>query len=117
MIKGDIMKIGILVREETMKICTGKGCLSAFFQKKDSFARYCEELELLMFTHTGGDLNRKIKNMLQAGIETVHLSTCLRARSSDYDSLIERLAEHFAVVGYTHGSEVRKGQMSSNFQS
>lgn len=37
---------------------TGKGCLNAFFQRKDSFARYDEELELLSFTHTGGDLNR-----------------------------------------------------------
>jgi len=101
------MKIGILVREETMQICTGKGCLSAFFQRKDSFARYAEGLELLTFSHTGGDLNRKIKNMIQAGIESVHLSSCLRARSPDYDSLIERLSEHFTVVGYTHGPEVR----------
>ncbi|AET69206.1 CGGC domain-containing protein [Desulfosporosinus orientis DSM 765] len=104
------MKIGILVREETMQICTGKGCLNAFLQRKDSFARYDEELELLAFTHTGGDLNRKIKNMIQSGIEGVHLSSCLRARSPDYASLLERLSEHFTVVGYTHGPEVRIGQ-------
>ncbi|KUO75293.1 MAG: hypothetical protein APF81_17555 [Desulfosporosinus sp. BRH_c37] len=102
------MKIGILVREEATQICTGMGCLNAFFQRKDSFARYTEELELLTFTHAGGDLNRKIKNMIQTGIEYVHLSSCLRARSPDYASLVERLSEHFTVVGYTHGPEVRK---------
>ncbi|AFQ44865.1 CGGC domain-containing protein [Desulfosporosinus meridiei] len=108
------MKIGILVREETMQICTGKGCLNAFFQRKDSFARYTEELELLTFTHTGGDLNRKIKNMIQAGIESVHLSSCLRARSPDYDALIKELSEHFTVVGYTHGPEVRTKDKAIN---
>lgn len=101
------MKIGILVREETMQICTGKGCLNAFFQRKDSFAKYTDDLELLTFTHTGGDLNQKIKSMIQAGIEYVHLSSCLRARSSDYASLVEQLSEYFTVVGYTHGPEAR----------
>lgn len=103
------MKIGILVREETMRICTGKGCLNAFGQRKDSFTRYTEELELLAFTHTGGDLERKINSMVQAGIEYVHLSSCLRARSPDYAALVERLSEYFTVVGYTHGPEVRIG--------
>lgn len=110
------MKIGILVREETMEICNGKGCLSAFGQRKDAFARYAEDLELLAFTHSGGDLNRKIKHMLQAGIETVHLSSCLRARSPEYASLKERLGEHFTVVGYTHGPEVRINGQSQGKQ-
>jgi len=103
------MKIGILVREETALICTGKGCLNAFFQRKDSFARYSEEIQLLAFTHVGGDLKRKIKNMKQSGVECVHLSSCLRARSPDYASLMERLSKEFTVVGYTHGPEVRIG--------
>ena len=101
------MKIGILVREETAMICTGKGCLNAFFQRKDSFARYTEEIQLLTFTHIGGDLNRKIQSMIQAGIEYVHVSSCLRARSPEYASLINRLSQHFTVVGYTHGPEER----------
>lgn len=29
------MKIAILVREETMQRCTGKGCLNAFFRKRN----------------------------------------------------------------------------------
>lgn len=100
------MKIGILVREETMQKCTGKGCLNALLQRKDAFARYSDEVELLAFTHTGGDLNRKIEKMLEAGIEGVHLSSCIRAKSPDYEDLIKQLSEFFTVVGYTHGSEV-----------
>lgn len=108
------MKIGILVREETMMKCTGKGCLNAFFQRKDAFARYEGEVQLLTFTHVGGDLNRKIEKMMESGIETIHLSSCLRAKSSDYEALANRLSEHFNVVGYTHGSEVaaRSGKVS-----
>ncbi|MDP4159981.1 MAG: CGGC domain-containing protein [Bacillota bacterium] len=102
------MKIGILVREETMMKCTGKGCLNALLQRKDAFARYSEGVELLAFTHTGGDLNHKIDRMLEAGIKSVHLSSCLRAKSPDYETLLERLSKHFTVVGYTHGSEVGK---------
>ncbi|EHQ91805.1 CGGC domain-containing protein [Desulfosporosinus youngiae] len=107
------MKIGILVREETSMVCTGKGCLNALFQRKDSFAGYTEEIELLTFTHVGGDLERKIKNMIRAGIECVHLSSCLRARSPDYASLMERLSKDFKVVGYTHGPEVRMKKVES----
>ncbi|MCR6544403.1 CGGC domain-containing protein [Dehalobacterium formicoaceticum] len=98
------MKIGILVREETMQKCTGKGCLSAFQKRKDSFARYDEPLELLAFTHVGGELEHKITRMINNEISVVHLSSCLRTKSPDYEALAERLAEHFDVVGYTHGS-------------
>ena len=34
------MKIAILVREETALRCTGKGCLDAFFAKKEGFEIY-----------------------------------------------------------------------------
>lgn len=107
--RGDIMKIGILVREDTLLKCTGKGCLNALLQRKDAFSRYREGVELLTFTHTGGDLNRKIEKMLEAGIEIVHLSSCLRAKSQEYQTLIKHLSEYFTVVGYTHGSEEGKG--------
>jgi len=100
------MKIGILVREDTMMKCTGKGCLNALLQRKDAFARYNEGVDLLTFTHTGGDLNRKIEKMLEAGIESIHLSSCLRAKSSEYETLIKKLSDYFTIVGYTHGSEV-----------
>ncbi|MCO1602961.1 CGGC domain-containing protein [Desulfosporosinus nitroreducens] len=99
------MKIGILVREDTMMKCTGKGCLNALLQRKDAFARYNGEIELLTFTHTGGNLNRKIEKMLEAGIKSVHISSCLRAKSPEYETLTKTLSVNFTVVGYTHGSE------------
>lgn len=99
------MKIGILVREDTMKKCTGRGCLNALIQRKDAFARYNNEVELLTFTHTGGDLNHKIEKMREAGIQSVHLSSCLRSKSPEYETLIKHLSQYFEIVGYTHGSE------------
>lgn len=102
------MKIAILVREETMLRCTGKGCLNAFFQKKESFARYQGEIELVAFTHAGGDIDHKIEMMRKNGVDVVHLSSCMRAKADNYESLAKRLAEYFDVVGYTHGSEEGK---------
>ena len=102
------MKIAILVREETMLRCTGKGCLNAFFQKKDAFARYQEAIELVTFSHAGGDIYHKIERMKKNGVDVVHLSSCLRAKADNYETLVSLLSEHFQVVGYTHGPEKGK---------
>jgi predicted metal-binding protein len=99
------MKIAILVNEDTMNRCTGKGCFNAFNKRADAFNSYGPEVELVAFTHAGGDLDHKIEKLIDNAVEVVHLSTCLRAKNEDYDSLAYRLAEHFKVVGYTHGSE------------
>ncbi|MCB2288550.1 CGGC domain-containing protein [Clostridium sp. CS001] len=99
------MKIAILVNEGTMDRCTGKGCFNAFNKKIDAFSSYGPEVELVAFTHAGGDLERKIEKLIENGVEVVHLSTCLRGKYENYDSLAHRLAEHFKVVGHTHGSE------------
>lgn len=102
------MKIAILVREETMQRCTGKGCLNAFFQRKDAFKRYEDEIELVTFSHVGGDIEHKIRTMIKNGVDVVHLSSCMRGKAANYEALAERLGEHFDVVGYTHGLEEGK---------
>ena len=104
------MKIAILVREETMERCTGKGCLNAFFQKKDAFARYEGEIELLTFSHAGGDIDHKIESMIKNGVDVVHISTCLRSKGENYETLANKLSANFDVVGYTHGSSEGKGR-------
>lgn len=104
------MKIAIVVREETMQRCTGKGCLNAFFQRKDAFERYGDTIELVTFSHAGGDIEHKIEMMLKNGVEVVHLSSCMRAKAANYETLAKQLAEHFDVVGYTHGSAEGKEQ-------
>ena len=53
-------KIAVLVNEDTMQRCSCGGCLKAFMNKADSFERYADEdIELIGFTHSGGDLARK----------------------------------------------------------
>lgn len=101
------MKLAIIVREETMLRCTGGGCLNAFFQRIDSFACYKDrgDVELVAFTHNGGDIEKKIAALLKKGVEVVHLSSCIRGKDSNYELLGKRLSEHFTVVGYTHGAE------------
>lgn len=103
------VKIAILVREETTKKCTGKGCLRSFFAKTESFARYEGlNVELIGFFHTGGDLDYKLMKMKEAGVQVVHLSTCLRGKDPDYPKLVEKISKDFNVVGYTHGREEKE---------
>jgi predicted metal-binding protein len=98
------VKIAILVRAETSDKCIGKGCLRSFFARSESFARYRDrDVELIGFVHNGGDLEHKIKKMKAAGVEVVHLSTCMRGRDPRYTEIAARLAGDFTVVGYTHG--------------
>ncbi|WP_019879862.1 CGGC domain-containing protein [Succinispira mobilis] len=104
------MNIAILVREDTAKVCTGGGCLSAFFAKEDSFERYkdLKDINLVAFTHAGGDLDKKIASFKKKNVDVVHLSSCLRSKDPNYEALAQKLSEHFQVVGYTHGSEIGK---------
>jgi len=109
-------KLAIIVREKTADRCIGKGCLNAFFQRIDSFEHYKDqELELVAFCHDGGDsddpiknIDQRIKRFLKYKVDIVHVSTCNRAINPNYEMIIERLSEHFEVVGYTHGSATRK---------
>ena len=89
-----------------MKRCSGKGCLDAFFQKKDAFERYQgKDIELVTFSHAGGDMDYKIEMLVKHGVDAVHLSTCMRGKDPDYEKLAARLGQYFDVVGYTHGGE------------
>ena len=110
------MKIAILVREETMQKCTGKGCLNAFFQKKDAFAKYEDEIELVAFSHADGDIDHKIETLIKNGVNVVHLSSCMRSKAANYEALAEQLSQNFDVVGYTHGPEHGKGQETINLK-
>ncbi len=101
-----MLKIAILVREETTAKCTGKGCLRSFFAKTEGFARYRNmEVELTGFFHSGGDLDYKLAKMKEAGVKVIHVSTCMRAKYEGYGELVEKIGKDFDVIGYTHGSE------------
>lgn len=97
-------KIAILINESTMERCSCGGCLGAFNGKKDAFARYeGDEVELVSFTHSGGDLEKKINTLKKKGVYAVHLSSCTKTKNENYEDIAERLSEEFEVVGYTHG--------------
>jgi predicted metal-binding protein len=98
------MKIAIIVREKTMERCTGKGCFRAFNNREDSFSDYGEDTELVSFMNDGGDFDYKIQKLIDLGVDTVHLSTCIRGKNENYEEMAEKLSEHFNIVGYTHGN-------------
>lgn len=103
------MKIAILVNKETMETCTGKGCLNAYLKKIDSFDIY-EEADLIGFTNSQGDIDRKIEKFKENQVETIHLASCLRSQSDTYYELAEKLSKDFNVIGYTHGSKEGKNR-------
>jgi len=101
-----MLKIAILVRKETTDRCTGKGCLRSFFSKTESFSRYRNtEIELIGFFHSGGDLDYKLAKMKEAGVQVIHVSTCMRAKYKGYEELVKKIGKDFDVIGYTHGSK------------
>jgi predicted metal-binding protein len=110
------MKIAIIVRNETLNTCTAKGCLNAFAKRIDSFERYGEDIELMGFTFESGDLEHKIEKLIKNGVEAVHLSSCMRAKSSEYEMIAERLSKNFHVVGYTHGDEQGRTKKAINLK-
>ncbi|MEA3466344.1 MAG: CGGC domain-containing protein [Thermodesulfobacteriota bacterium] len=98
------MKIAILVREETALRCTGKGCLDAFFAKKEGFEIYQgKDVELCGFFNSSGDLDYKLNTMKEAGVQVIHVSTCMRGKYSGYAELVRKISESFDVIGYSHG--------------
>jgi predicted metal-binding protein len=110
-----MLKIAILVLEETTARCTGKGCLKSFFARTESFVRYRgKEVELIGFFHNGGDLEYKLSKMKEAGVQVIHVSTCMRGKYEGYESLVKKLAGEFDVIGYTHGSEHGKNRKTTS---
>lgn len=109
------LKIGILVCKEVSDKCSAGGCFKAFNLRKDAFEAYEGAIELASFTHCSGCdeeaemlLEHKIQKMKKAGVEVIHLSTCIRGRCHKYEAFAEKLAAHFHVKGYTHGSKEGK---------
>lgn len=105
--------IAIYVCGEIATRCTANGCLRAVNEQKDAFEKYKGDAMLVAFNSCNGcdnqpveSLDLKIEKFKKAQVQTVHLSTCIRGRCEHYETFANKLAEHFDVVGYTHGSEV-----------
>lgn len=63
------------------------------------------DVELAGFFHSGGDLDYKLAKMKKAGVQVIHVSTCMRGKYEGYEELVGKLSRDFDVIGYTHGSE------------
>lgn len=113
-------KIAIYICDEVSKRCTANGCMRAFNEKKDSFEVYNDEpLQLVAINTCNGcdeepveSLDIKIEKFEKAGVNTVHLSTCIRGRCEHYEAFAEKFSKHFDVIGYTHGSP--EGKLHNN---
>lgn len=99
----DPVKVAILVSKET-KTCQGNGCRKAFHAGTGAFERYGGNAELFEMAFNDGDLESRIALLRENGVQAVHLSSCSRSNNCDYEAIAHRLAEHFDVIGYTHGS-------------
>jgi len=99
----DPVKVAILVSKET-RTCQGNGCMKAFHAGSGAFERYAGNAELFEMAFDDGDLESRIALLLEHGVQAVHLSSCSRSNNCDYEAIAHRLAEHFDVIGYTHGS-------------
>lgn len=108
-------KVGIINCFEVSKRCSGSGCFKAFNNKGASFENYDTDSQLVSFVHCNGcsedSVNQVVtraQKMKEAGVNTIHLSSCVRSRCSYYKEFIEALSKDFEVVGYTHGSSEGK---------
>lgn len=110
------MKIAIIAENDVLNRCSAKGCMNAFSDRTGAFERYGEDVELVEFTSNGGNLEDTIKKLMEMGVDAVHLSTCMRAVSAEYEALAEQLAEYFDVVGYSHGSEQGRTKRAVNLK-
>ena len=113
-------KIALCLCGDISKTCTANGCMKAFNERKDAFAPYNkDEVQMVAINTCNGcdqepveSLDLTVEKFLKAGIDTVHLSTCIRGRCDHYETFAEKLSCHFDVIGYTHGSE--EGRLNNN---
>ena len=112
-------KVAIYICDTVSKKCTATGCFKAFNNKADSFEIYDNGLQLVAFNTCNGcdkdpigSLDIKIEKLKKAGVDSVHLSTCIRGRCEHYKVFAEKFAKYFDVIGYTHGSA--EGKKNNN---
>lgn len=102
-------KIGIINCYNESKQCPGTGCFNAFNGRAASFKDYDLEYVVSGFVHCNGCSKdsaelvlERAKTMKKAGIEVIHLSTCMKKMCPRYDEHLKILSKDFEVIGYTH---------------
>lgn len=102
-------KIGIINCYNESKMCSSFGCFKAFNDRTASFEKYDKISEIICFTHCNGCSEEAIQQVLyranqmkKRGVDTIHLSTCIKINCRFYEQFIEALSKEFNIVRYTH---------------
>lgn len=105
-------KIAVLRCFEVSSRCSGSGCVKAFNNKTASFNNYGADSDMVMSIPCSGCSTDSLKEILNVskdlkkqGVETIHLSTCIRSKCTYYNEFASELSKDFQVIGYTHGSK------------
>jgi predicted metal-binding protein len=78
--------------------------------KSDSFEAYSRDgFELVGFGHCNeccktspADIAARAESMKKAGVDTIHIGSCIKRNCPNYTEFIEILSKEFTVVGHTH---------------
>lgn len=82
-------KIAMLNCLNANQVCTGAGCMKAFYERRASFERYQgEEVVCLAFARcsecrTGPEhpgMKEKLERLVKEGVEVVHIGVCTKNR-------------------------------------
>lgn len=110
-----VKKIAVLVCKDVADKCSAGGCFRAFNRREDAFEAYDSAVEITGFTHCSGCddeaealLDHKLNKLVKLGVDTLHLSTCIRGRCHKYAIFADELSQYFDIKGYTHGSQQGK---------
>jgi len=103
-------KIGIINCYKMSKSCSGRLCFPAMNSRSDAFQAYGPEgFELRAFGHCNEccktspeDIALRASSMREAGVETIHISTCIKKFCPNYDNFIQILSKDFKIVTGTH---------------
>lgn len=108
-------KIAILRCFKVSKKCSGSSCTKAFKNKTASFNDYEEDSQMFMTIPCSGCSTDSLKEILissselkKQGVESIHLSTCIKSKCPYYNKFFEELSHDFQVVGYTHTIKNKK---------
>ncbi|MDD7794321.1 CGGC domain-containing protein [Clostridium sp. 'White wine YQ'] len=101
--------IGIITCFNESKICSSYGCFKAFNDRNASFKDYDLNSEIICFIHCNGCSENSLEQMLHRanqmknrGVDTIHISTCIKINCKMYNDFIKLLSKEFNIIGYTH---------------
>lgn len=103
-------KIGIINCYKMSKTCSGINCFSSMKAKIDSFETYSRGgFELVAFGHCNeccktspSDIAVRGESMKKAGVDTIHVSSCIKLKCPNYNEFIKILSNDFKIVPFTH---------------